>query len=295
VTSTTSVTSSSNPSTIGTSVTFTAAVGPADGGGTVVFTADGSPITGCEAVALDGAGAFTATCSTPALGGGNHAIAAAYSGDVLYTASSGTLSGGQTVNLLPTTTKVVTSAAKVAYTKPVIFTATVTGSDGSGTVAFASDGVTIAGCSAAPLATLLGSTKAKCTTSALSPGNHVITAGYSGGTRFASSSATLSGGELVTAATKLVANAVTITDPQGLTTYSATLTVQADNTPVAGMTVTFTLNALYGTSTCSATTDSSGVATCQGARPKRTGGQYTAKFAGTDVYLASSGTSTVKF
>jgi hypothetical protein len=62
-----------------------------------------------------------------------------------------------------------------------------------------------------------------------------------------------------------------------------------------GMRVSFVLNSLYGSSSCSAITDSNGVASCQGAPPRISGGQYTAKFAATDVYLASASSSTVTF
>ena len=287
-----SVSSSANPSTVGKAVTFTATVAPTDGSGTVAFTADGTAISGCTAVALTASD--TASCTTSALPAGDHTVGAGYTGDVLYLPSSGTLAGGQTVDRIVTTTKLATSAAKIAYQKSVTFTATVTGSDGHGTVAFAADGITINGCGTIALTTLLGKSQAKCSTAALAPGHHVITADYSGDTLYAPSTTELTGGELVTAATKLVASALTI-GTTGLPNYRAVLTVAANGTPVAGMTITFALNTLYGTSSCTATTDTSGVATCQGARPKHSGGQYTAKFAGTDVYGSSSGSATVTF
>lgn len=289
------VVSSANPSIIGVGVTFTATVTPTDGGGTVAFTDDGATIDGCGAVPLSGTATFTATCSTTSLSSGNHAIAATYTGDQLYLASTGTLDGGQTVNRHATATKITASVAKVAYTKSVTFTATVTGSDGGGSVAFAYDGTTIPGCAAKALASSFNGYQAKCATTALPPGHHAITATYSGDAQFAPSRATLTAGELVTAATKLVAAAVKIATTTGVPTYRAVLTVQADGTPVAGMTVKFALNSLYGTSSCTAVTNDAGVASCAGARPRRSGGQYTAKFAGTDVYLASSGSATVTF
>ncbi|HKC29616.1 MAG TPA: Ig-like domain repeat protein [Jatrophihabitans sp.] len=289
------VTSSANPSMIGSVVTFTATVSPGDGGGTVAFTDGGSTMGGCDAVPLSGTGPYTATCSTNALSAGSHAIAATYTGDPLYLASGGALDGGQTVNRHATATKVTASVAKVAYGKSVTFTATVTGSDGGGSVAFAYDGTTIPGCAAKTLASSFVGYQAKCLTTALPPGHHVITAAYSGDARYGPSTATLTGGELVTAATKLVASPVKITSTTGVPTYRAVLTVQADGTPLVGMTVKFTLNSLYGASSCSAVTNDSGVASCQGARPRRSGGQYTAKFAGTDVYLSSSGSAIVSF
>lgn len=291
----TAISSSVNPSTAGKPVTFTATVTRTDGGGTVSFTSDGTTIGGCGSVALTATVPYTAKCTTSRLPGGGHDIAAGYSGDLLYAPSSAALSGGQTVAFLVTTTKISTSAAKISYAKSVTFTAKVSGSDGGGTVAFTSDGATIGGCAAKTLTVALGVYQATCKTTALLPGHHTIIASYSGDDFAAPSSATLSGGELVTAATKLAASPVKITEAQGLPTYRAALTVTADGTPLAGMTITFKLNALYGSSSCTAVTDSSGVASCQGARPRISGGQYTAKFAGTDVYLASSGSSTVSF
>jgi hypothetical protein len=83
---TTSLVSSSNPSTYGSSVTFTANVSPSPAGaGTVTFK-DGST-TICSNVALAG---DTATCSTSTLSkvGSPHSITAAYSGATGFSAST---------------------------------------------------------------------------------------------------------------------------------------------------------------------------------------------------------------
>ncbi|HYV10588.1 MAG TPA: choice-of-anchor Q domain-containing protein [Pyrinomonadaceae bacterium] len=94
---TTVVTSSSNPSDLTQSVTFTATVtstGPLTG--TVQFKIDGSnfgnPINLSSGVA---------TVSTAALTAGTHSVSADYSGDANFIASSGTLSGGQIVRPPP--------------------------------------------------------------------------------------------------------------------------------------------------------------------------------------------------
>ncbi|HXZ65458.1 MAG TPA: MBG domain-containing protein, partial [Streptosporangiaceae bacterium] len=104
-TTTTTLSSSANPSVYGQPVTFTATVAPADGGGTVAFYADGSAtaISGCSAQSLAQAsgGPYTATCTTTSLPAGSHTISADYSGDSSYPASSGTLTGGQTVSPAP--------------------------------------------------------------------------------------------------------------------------------------------------------------------------------------------------
>jgi CSLREA domain-containing protein len=93
---TTSVTSSSNPSNLGESVTFTATVSSGVGvptGGTVQFK-DGDANLG-DPVAINGVG--QASLATTVLASGLHTITAVYSGDANFQTSTGTLSGGQSV------------------------------------------------------------------------------------------------------------------------------------------------------------------------------------------------------
>ncbi len=93
------VLSSSDPSSYGQPVTFTATVtagvGTFDNGGTVQFAVDG-----VEQFPLVSLSNDSATFSTSTLSSGNHTITATYSGDTDFGSSSGTLSGGQFV--LPT-------------------------------------------------------------------------------------------------------------------------------------------------------------------------------------------------
>jgi hypothetical protein len=74
------------------------------------------------------------------------------------------------------------------------------------------------------------------------------------------------------------------------TPVSATLTDTTTNSPASGQTVAFTLN---GKETCSATTDSSGVATCP-ITPTEAAGGYTlaASFAGTSSLAGASSSNT---
>jgi hypothetical protein len=97
---TTNLSSSANPSEAGQSVTFTATVSSAAGTptGTVQFKVDGSS-TGIAPVGLNGSG--VAAFSTSALTAGPHAVTADYSGDTNFATRTGTLSGGQQVNTLP--------------------------------------------------------------------------------------------------------------------------------------------------------------------------------------------------
>jgi IPT/TIG domain len=89
-TTTTALASSSNPSTVGSSVTYTATVTPSPDGGTMAFTDNAATLTGCGAVAVN-TSTGKATCTTSYSAVGSHAIAAGYSGDTNYAASSGGL------------------------------------------------------------------------------------------------------------------------------------------------------------------------------------------------------------
>ena len=91
------LTSSANPATSGSDVTFTAAEPTLAGGagptGTVSFTADNVALPGCTGVMLN---AGQAACTTTSLSAGSHAISAQYSGDSTYAAASASLT--QTIN-----------------------------------------------------------------------------------------------------------------------------------------------------------------------------------------------------
>jgi len=88
---TTTLSTSANPATQGSSATFTASVTGSSPTGTVAFTDNGASIGGCAAVALAGSGnSRTAQCTTSALTAGTHTIGASYGGDATNQASSGT-------------------------------------------------------------------------------------------------------------------------------------------------------------------------------------------------------------
>jgi Bacterial Ig-like domain (group 3)/IPT/TIG domain len=174
---TTNLMSSANPSVTGQPVAYTASVSPAVDGGFVSFSDNGSPISGCDHQAVDLLGS-DATCS---VGGyadiGTHTIAATYSGTTNF---SGSVSGSitQTVNPDATTTTVTPSVNPSAFGQSVTFGVTVTANaPGSGiptgTVTFTEGSTTL------DQETLLGGTAAYTTTT-LAPGDHTITATYSG-------------------------------------------------------------------------------------------------------------------
>ena len=92
---TTTVSSSTNPSTFGQSVSFTATVSPAAATGSVQFVVDG--VNFGSPVPVSGGTATSGTTSSLTVG--NHPVTANFVGTGAYTDSSGTLSGGQTVNM----------------------------------------------------------------------------------------------------------------------------------------------------------------------------------------------------
>ena len=184
---TTGLGSSLNPSTFGTSVTFTAIVTGNAPTGTVAFTDGGAAISGCGAVALAGSGnSRTAQCATAALTAATHIIAAAYSGDAGNAGSaSATLS--QVVNKVATTTALASSQNPSTVGATVTFTATITGNAPTGTVSFTDGGAAINGCSAVALAGTGNTRTAQCAIATLSAATHSIVAAYAGDARNANS------------------------------------------------------------------------------------------------------------
>ena len=125
----TALSSSANPSTYASSVTFTATVTPSSATGTVTFK-DGTTTLGTGTLSSG-----KATFSTSTLKAGSHSITAAYGGDTNYnTSTSSPLT--QTVNKASSTTALSSSANPSTYGSSVKFTATVTPSACTGTVTF---------------------------------------------------------------------------------------------------------------------------------------------------------------
>ena len=175
------LTSSSNPSTPGAPVTFTATVYP--GATAPVTFYDGSTVIGTGTP--NGAG--VATLTTSVLSSGSHSITATYPGDANYSsATSAPLL--QVVGKVPTTITITESSAAQLFNSKVTFTAVVTAPipTPTGTVTFY-DGQTQIG--QAPLSTngvvvSLTVGNAAFSTSSLATGDHKITAIYSGDTTF---------------------------------------------------------------------------------------------------------------
>jgi hypothetical protein len=173
----TTVTSSANPSALGSAVNFKATVSIANGGG---VTPDGTVtfLDGNTALATVPLVAGSATYTTSTLMDGAHAITASFSGDAA-TFISGSTSGVLNQDVLAASTVAITSGPNPSvYGTQVTFTATVTSVASvapTGTVSFMDGDKPIA------TATLAGNTAvATFTTSALAAGTHAITAIYKG-------------------------------------------------------------------------------------------------------------------
>src|SRR5208337_4599031 len=200
---TTTLTSDTNPSVFGQSVTFTASVVAAPGSGTptgsVQFVIDGSNF-GSPVALVNG----SASISDAALNvnGSPHSITAVYSGAPNFITSTTTSAVSQVVNQASTTTTVSSIANPSVFGQSVTFTASVVANaPGSGTptgsVQFVIDGSNFG----SPVALVNGSATSNSDTALNVNGSpHTITAVYTNSDgNFTGSPGTLSGGQTVNA------------------------------------------------------------------------------------------------
>ncbi len=205
---TTSVASSANPGSFGSSVTFTATV-TSGASGTVTFK-DGTTTLGTGTIT-----AGTATFSTASLTAGSHSITAVYAGDSNY-ASSTSSAVTQVVNQASTTTTVTPSWNPSTVGLAVTLTASVT-PGASGNVTF-KDGATTIGTGA------ITSGTATLSTTSLTIGVHSITAVYEGDSNYFSSTSSAFT-QVVTAAPVVTGNPVSQAALIGATgTFTASAT-----------------------------------------------------------------------
>jgi hypothetical protein len=170
------LTSSANPAIVGAALTLTAKV---TGNGSTptgtVALLDGGTAIATQPVPANGIVAFT----NPTLAIGSHLLTAAYSGDVNHTAAT---SSPLTQSILQaTTTALTSSASNLIAGKSITFSASVVGTSSqplsgnpTGTVKFTDAGAVLA------VVTVDGNGNAAFTTTNLRPGNHTITAAFSG-------------------------------------------------------------------------------------------------------------------
>jgi hypothetical protein len=194
-----------------------------------------------------------------------------------------------TYNRVTTTTTLTSTPNPSNPGQPVTFTATVSPTDGNGTVGFDYNSNPISGCTAQPLTQQSGSTyTATCTTSTLPTGTDPITAIYSGDTSYLGSTGGPYDQDVVIAApTRLRAfGSVTST---GRIFVSAQLT--SHGAPVAGAQISFT-TVLASMPVCTATTNGAGIATCEATGEAAVlialgQGAFTASYAGSVSYRAA--------
>jgi uncharacterized protein (TIGR03437 family) len=167
-----------NPGAAAQPIAFTAVVMPGPGTsiplGSVQFTANGAALGTVTLVA------GRATLTVP-LAPGQHLIAAAYSGDAVYAAASGSLT--QVISGTQAGMGLIASVPSTVFGQPVTFTAQLA-SGGTGTAQF-SDGASLLG--SAPLAAGVAS----LSVATLAAGAHTISASWSGDATYAAASAEL--------------------------------------------------------------------------------------------------------
>lgn len=283
---TTTVTSSLNPSTVGTSVTFTASVSSATAGtitGTATFK-DGTTTLGTGPVS-----AGKATFSTSSLTQGSHSVTAVYSGDANFGTSTST-AVGQVVNgtnKASTTTVVISSKNPSTTGQSVTFTATVSSATAgaiSGTVTFF-DGASTLGTGSVGAGGV-----ATFATTSLTAASHSITAQYGGDANFAiSTSPALA--QVVNAAAK-AATSTALTSAPNPSTNGQSVTFTATTTSTTAGTITGTTTFLDGaTSLGTGTVGTNGVATFSTTSLSTATHSITAQYGGDTNYSASTSTA----
>jgi hypothetical protein len=292
------LTSATNPSVFGQSVTFTAtmavtAPGAGNPTGTIQFLDGGNPITGCTSVAI---AAGQAQCLTSALVVGNHTITAAYGGDANFNTSNGSLTGNpQVVNKAGTSVGLTSATNPSVFGQSVTFTATIAvtapgAGTPSGTFNFLDGGNPIAGCQNVAIA----AGQAQCVTSALTVGNHTISAAYSGDGNFNTSTGNMTGNPQAVnkASTSVGLTSATNPSVRGQSvTFTATIGVTA---PGAG-TPTGTVQFLDGGNPitgCTSVTVAAGQAQCLTSALVVGNHTITAAYSGDGNFNTSNGTMT---
>lgn len=233
---TTTLSSSLNPATVGQAITLTATVQAGSGvsvAGTVTFL-DGSTTLGTVTLASNSAQLTTST-----LAQGAHALTAVYAANTNF-AGSTSAAVSETVNQVATTTSLASSLNPAPAGQSVTLTAAIqagAGNSASGTVTFLDGSVTLG-------AAAVSNNSAQFTTSSLAPGAHAITAVYSGSTTFAGSTSSA-----LTETVNLIATTTTLASSLNPALASQSVTLTATVQAGTGISTTGTVNFMDGSST----------------------------------------------
>ncbi|MFZ0927649.1 MAG: Ig-like domain repeat protein, partial [Syntrophobacteraceae bacterium] len=238
------------------------------------------------AASVPGTFAYTPPAGTVLKAGAGQTLSVTFTPTDTTDYKSATATVTINVNMASTTTSVASSQNPSTQGSSVTFTATVSPSSATGTVAFY-DGSTQIGSSQT-----LSSGSASVSTSALAAGSNSITAVYSGNTNYATSTS-----PVLTQTVNSASTAMSVSPASG--TYGGTATLTATMTwggsPVTGMSVSFTLN---GKKAGSATTNPSGVAimsnvSLAGIQAGTYANGVSASCAGSATYPAVSGSNSL--
>ncbi len=221
---------------------------------------------------------------------GSRVITAVYSGDTNHQASTGTLSGGQTVNQDTSSTSVNFEQEPLNLRRfsnvhrdcsPVRRTS----GTPTGSVQFEVDGVNLGSA-----VTLSSGSATSPATSSMAAGSRVITAVYSGDTNHQVSTGTLSGGQTVNQDT----SSTSINSSKNPSTYGDSVTFTATVAPTSGTSGTPTGTVQFkvdGANLGSAVTLGSGSATSPATSSMAVGSRViTAVYSGDANHQASTGT-----
>ena len=147
-------------------------------GATIAFTMGAQSCNGVT----NGAG--VASCGITPITAGLRNVIANYAGNATFMPSA----AGTSIQILgPPSTALATSASPTPAGTPFTLTATVTGTNPTGTVSFRNESMPLPSCTARPLVGSGNTKTAQCTVTSLGVGSYALTADYSGdGSNFAS-------------------------------------------------------------------------------------------------------------
>jgi hypothetical protein len=230
---TTTITSGTNPSAFEQSVTFTATVQPPTGttaAGTVTFM-DGSTSLGSATLSSN-----SAQLAISALTVGTHSITAVYAGGANLSGSTSALLS-QVVNGASTTTAVSSSPNPSTFGQAATLSATIQtafGGNATGTINFL-DGTTSLGTAT------VSSNAAQLSVSTLSAGSHSITAKYNGDTNFSGSTSAA-----LTQTVNQAATATSIASSLNPSAFGQSVVLTATIQPPAGIAASGTVTFMDG-------------------------------------------------